>query len=77
MDVKQEILANQRLAKEVQVALHKHEVDPFQIGETVYFLAQILGGIHTVVLPSKSISEILELIKDSIEYGMEMGIPEE
>ena len=77
MDARQEILINQKVAEQVRSALLNHRIDATQIGETVNFLARIIGGIHSAVLPLKSISEVLEIIKEEVEYGMEMGIPEE
>ena len=77
MDLKQDRQMRQNLAKEVQVKLNNHKVNPEEIGATVDFLAEIIGGIAFTVFPNKEIEDVIGLIKDQIERGMEEGISDD
>jgi hypothetical protein len=77
MNTQEDILTRQRIAQSVQMALKKHRVNPEDIGKTIDFLANVLGGIIGPLFPSKQIEDKIGFIKEQIVNGIEMGIPEE
>jgi hypothetical protein len=77
MDPKKEMAMRKGLAMSVQKALRKHRVDPDNLGETASFLANILGGMIGVIFPQNRHEKEVQSLKGDIEYGIEMGVPEE
>ena len=65
-----------RVANEVQAALQKHKVSADDLGETVTFLAQILGAMISI-FPVADRAEAIEDLRPTIEYGIANGVPED
>ena len=76
MDAKNEFEIKKQVAISVQRALEKHHGNPENIGETVYFLANIIGGMIGAIFPVNQHDKVIESLKEHIEYGIENGIPE-
>lgn len=66
----------ERLATKIQNVLHSHTVRSDTISETIEFLGSLLGGIISIYAPLMSLDKAMENIRDSVEYGMDTGIPE-
>jgi hypothetical protein len=77
MNTNDEILTRQKVAESVQVALANHKVNPEQIGQTIDFLSQIIGGIIGTLFPSEKNENYFKQVMEDIEIGVEHGIPEE
>lgn len=77
MSAKQDSVVRQKLAASIQTALHNHRVIPEAIGDTMDFLANIIGATAEMLFPPITVDEVIDKIKDEVEYGMEHGIPED
>jgi hypothetical protein len=66
----------QNIAVSLQSVLRAHEVSPESLGDTMDFLANIIGATAGMLFPSITIDGVIEKIRDEIENGMENGMPE-
>lgn len=77
MDAEKNAQVREKVARSVQHALRRHEVSPENLGETANFLCHLLGGMIEVIFPKQDWEKIIQGLREEIDYGIEMGIPEE
>jgi|GEM_PF-6090777 hypothetical protein len=77
MDAYKEITARHDVAQQVQRALRSHKVNEENLGSTIDFLSNTLGGIIGALFPQETHEEKIKFCIEEIKHGIENGMPEE